>query len=520
MAHVEKTVFISYRRTDVYEALSVYQDLTSHGYDAFFDYRNIASGDFAQIILGNIRARAHFVLILTPTALERCNQPGDWLRREIETAMDEKRNIVPLFFNGFSFGNPSVKEKLTGKLRKLSKYNGLNVYEDYFDAAMGSLREQYLHIPLDTVLHPVSAKVRKVVKEEQLAADQALHGRAEKAEPKPEPRKRKLAKPDPKTKSKPEIQPTVRPSRTKKTTRDDHFIYTFGEIEFVKVPSGEFRMGSKASNKVASKHEMPQFIFNIPYHFFMARFPVTNEEFEKFVNATLYSTYAEEVAYGYKWTGARVKKIDGANWKHPHGPKSDIDSLSRHPVVQVAWKDGLAYFDWLTKQFGRDLPRGYVFRAPTEAEWEKSARGSDRREYPWGSEFVSDFCNSREDGQGTTTSVGTYSPQGDSAYQVCDMAGNVWEWTSSLWGNVAEAPDYRYPYDPRDGRENVKASDEVLRVVRGGSFLDGAWDMRAANRSWYNPIIGLGSCGLRVVIAPRNPWKILDYGPSLLPKHV
>lgn len=120
MVRKERTVFISYRRTDVYTALAVYENLKNQGYDVFFDYRSISSGDFEQIISSNIKARAHFLLILTPTALDRCNEPDDWLRREIEFAMDEKRNIIPLFFKGFRFGDPSVFEKLTGKLKILA----------------------------------------------------------------------------------------------------------------------------------------------------------------------------------------------------------------------------------------------------------------------------------------------------------------------------------------------------------------------------------------------------------------
>lgn len=174
MARIEKTVFISYRRTDVYTALAVYENLKNQGYDVFFDYRSVSSGDFEQIISSNIRARAHFILILTPTAFDRLDEPGDWLRREIEIAINEKRNIIPLFFKGFQFGVPSVSEKLTGKLKNLSRYNGLNVHEDYFDEAMYRLRTQYLSKPLDTVLHPVSNTVQKIVREEQVAADKAL----------------------------------------------------------------------------------------------------------------------------------------------------------------------------------------------------------------------------------------------------------------------------------------------------------------------------------------------------------
>ena len=84
----------------------------SQGYDVFFDYLSIKSGDFEQIIIGNIKARAHFVVILIPSALERCNQPGDWLRREIETAIDEKRNIVPVMLENFDFGSPLVFKAL------------------------------------------------------------------------------------------------------------------------------------------------------------------------------------------------------------------------------------------------------------------------------------------------------------------------------------------------------------------------------------------------------------------------
>src|SRR5262245_36369378 len=103
MGRIEKTVFVSYRRTNAPWALAVFQDLTLHGYDVFIDYEGIGSGNFEIVILENIRARAHFLVILTPTALERSRDPKDWMRREIEVALDSKRNIVPLMFEGFKF---------------------------------------------------------------------------------------------------------------------------------------------------------------------------------------------------------------------------------------------------------------------------------------------------------------------------------------------------------------------------------------------------------------------------------
>lgn len=120
MAQIEKTVFISYRRSNLPWARLIYQDLTYHGFDAFLDYEGIASGDFESVIVENIEARAHFVVLLTPSALERCREPGDWLRREIETALATRRNIIPLLFEGFHFDAPGVAAQLTGNLAALS----------------------------------------------------------------------------------------------------------------------------------------------------------------------------------------------------------------------------------------------------------------------------------------------------------------------------------------------------------------------------------------------------------------
>jgi tetratricopeptide (TPR) repeat protein len=154
MLKIEKTVFISYRRTNSFHARAIYQNLQSHGYDVFLDYENIDSGAFDQIILNQIRARAHFIVILTPSALERCTDPNDWLRREIETALDEKRNIVPLMFDGFNWGN--MRQYLVGQMTVLDTYNALDVPANYFEAAMERLRTKFLAIPIDAVLHPTS----------------------------------------------------------------------------------------------------------------------------------------------------------------------------------------------------------------------------------------------------------------------------------------------------------------------------------------------------------------------------
>src|SRR5688500_7861737 len=158
---IEKTVLISYRRTNLPCALFVYQNLTMHGYDVFFDYQSIDSGNFESVILDNIRARAHFIVILTPSALENCNNPGDWLRREIETAIDENRNIIPFMVENFDFGSQGVKNALTGKLTLLSTYNGLSVPAAYVFEAMERLRKRFLNkslIDVPTAVLQVEAK--------------------------------------------------------------------------------------------------------------------------------------------------------------------------------------------------------------------------------------------------------------------------------------------------------------------------------------------------------------------------
>jgi hypothetical protein len=141
MRRVQKTVFISYRRADESWGLAIFQDLTQHGYDVFIDYDGIASGNFESVIFENITARAHFLALLTPTALERCEDPNDWMRREIEAAIDSRRNIVPVMLAGFSF---STASQLTGKLAMLKRFNGVEIPKArFFSSEMERLRNTF-----------------------------------------------------------------------------------------------------------------------------------------------------------------------------------------------------------------------------------------------------------------------------------------------------------------------------------------------------------------------------------------
>jgi formylglycine-generating enzyme required for sulfatase activity len=241
------------------------------------------------------------------------------------------------------------------------------------------------------------------------------------------------------------------------------------EPETVLIPAGEFLMGSNPrKHKAARDNEQPQHALYLP-DYYIARTPVTNAQYLAFVQAT-----------GYEQPG---------HWKGGKPPAGKGD----HPVVNVSWHDAVAYCNWLSEITGRD------YRLPSEAEWEKAARGTDGRIYPWGNKWDARRCNSKEGGKKVTMPVGAY-PQGASPYGLLDMAGNVREWTRSLWGESILKPGFGYPYDPRDGREDLEAGG--FRVLRGGAFVDAAVNVRCAHRDWFNPDSRLRYLGFRVVASP------------------
>jgi len=266
------------------------------------------------------------------------------------------------------------------------------------------------------------------------------------------------------------------------------------------IPGGTFRMGSD--------HHYPE---EAPSHrvsvdgFWIDRTPVTNRQFKAFVKATGHVTTAQVPPAPEDYPGALPHMIyagslvfmpprhvsdsrnwsqwwtflKGADWRHPYGPKSNINVLDNHPVVHVSFADAAAYAKWA----GKDLP--------TEAEWEFAARGGrEGEEFAWGNalapggkhmantwqgRFPTENLN--EDGYERTSPVTAFPPNG---YGVHDMIGNVWEWTSDWWSREHEADAPKaccIPQNPRGGREDASydACQPAIRiprkVLKGGSHL-------------------------------------------------
>jgi len=238
--------------------------------------------------------------------------------------------------------------------------------------------------------------------------------------------------------------------------------------EMVVIPAGALVTGSERdepAERAVRRVHVPAFAID--------RFETTNAEFAAFVAASGHRTDAARSGVGWHWDG-EWREVRGADWRHPRGPGSALDGLERHPVVQVSWNDAVTYCRWRGK------------RLPTEAEWERAARGDDGRVYPWGdappregrryrAAYGSDECCRADVGDGFvyTAPVGSF-PLGRSLFGVEDMAGNVWEWVED-WFDAAP----------------------TRKVIRGGGWGNNPYGLRATLRHANPPDIGLSMVGVR-----------------------
>jgi len=230
----------------------------------------------------------------------------------------------------------------------------------------------------------------------------------------------------------------------------------------VTIPGGLFTMGADVT-RPDGKPDAASPAHTVQVDTFrMSIAPVSVGEFTRFVEETEYVTSAEHVGTSWVWRGdPRVKvpgqdhlwfEVPGASWAHPHGPDSDVLSKADHPVTHVSQSDGLAYCEWAG------------CRLPTEAQWEKAARGTDGRAYTWGDGPPDpSICNYNMN-VGDTTPIASY-PKSVGPFGLHDVAGNVWEWVSNSW--------HRYPFDENAARKiTTRHGTFELGVIRGGSFFN------------------------------------------------
>lgn len=238
-------------------------------------------------------------------------------------------------------------------------------------------------------------------------------------------------------------------------------------FEMIDIPSATFFMG----DPTGEEDEKPRNVTVAPFR--LMRYEVTNWQYGAFVAETGHVTDPEKRGWGYVWPGRWIR-VDDADWRHPQGPDMPgVFGRGDHPVVQVSWYDALAFC------------RHYGLRLPTEEEWEYAARGTDARIFPWGHEqaherdgrranFGTVNCCAADDSDGwqTTAPVGRF-PNGVSPFGLYDMAGNVWEWTSTL----------------------DEATNEY--VLRGGGWGNNPYGLRVSYRHENPPRIGLDMVGFR-----------------------
>jgi formylglycine-generating enzyme required for sulfatase activity len=281
------------------------------------------------------------------------------------------------------------------------------------------------------------------------------------------------------------------------------------------IPAGPISMGTREADipSLLKKYDGERYWYEweAPQHeeksitrpYLISRYPVTNAQFQAFVDDPEgYRHKRWWTQAGLKWRGKRTEPEKAGG----------VYDLPNHPVVMVTWYEAVAYCNWLAEQINKLVNQhegelspelqellaqspthSLMVRLPTEAEWEKAARGEDGRIWPWGNEFSAEKCNMYDTGIGSTCAVGLF-PGSDSPYGCADMAGNVWEWCQSkLVGN--------YKNYSQGIKERESVEGDAPRMVRGGSFGVSLRLVRCACRLGYYPNSLLRLIGFRLVVS-------------------
>jgi formylglycine-generating enzyme required for sulfatase activity len=242
----------------------------------------------------------------------------------------------------------------------------------------------------------------------------------------------------------------------------------------VRVEEGEFIRGSIRGEDHGDDRPTCSIYLDA---FLIGQYPVTNSEFRRFVDDGGYNKKEFWTPKGWEWR--KTKKVSEPRYWYDrkwNGPN--------FPAVGINWYEASAYTQWLSDKTGK------LFRLPTEAEWEKAARGTKEYRYPWGNLFDHNLCSSHETGFHRTSPVGIF-PAGNSPYGCVDMAGNVWEWCADWYSsNYYKDSPAENPQGPASGS---------YRACRGGSWISLAEFCRTTFRDYDSPEERKNNLGFRLV---------------------
>ncbi len=281
-------------------------------------------------------------------------------------------------------------------------------------------------------------------------------------------------------------------------------------LELVTIPEGEFPMGCLDNDIGGYPFEKPQHTVFVS-DFILAKTPITVAQWMVFSEQSDYTSQAEIVG-GHIWKSFGILNIGwsnnkGASWQAPRGQGIETKHIFTHPVTQVTWYDAVKFCKWLNgTSVTNTLPKGWQFRLPTEAEWEKAARGVDGRMWPWGNTPPTpELCNFNGN-VGGTTPVGKYASKAFSSYGCVDMAGNVYEWCLDEF--------YENSYKNRATNKQIKDPCDIYvgdnRVLRGGSFSDDAKQVRATRRIMMKRDFPTWNIGFRICASPLHHMWMPD----------
>lgn len=443
-------VFISYASENIKSTTSdrrvadqICTALESKGIRCWIAHRDILPGDeWLNAIIDAVQGAKLIVLVFSANTEE-----SDWVKDEVKIALDKKIKIIPI------------------RIEDVSPQDALRILKfrcQWMDAFTPPLEKHIedlvkivsRHLGLETVI-----PVKKEKLKEKPGADQV---KAAARDIKPVKEDKKEAPDMPEDVKK--VIPTAH--KVEKNKNGYWEAYYQDGIVMVYVPAGEFMMGQTDEEKkwlidqIGEKDYNSFYSNETPLHkvyldgYWMGKYQVTFAQYDRYCDET------------------KIERPDDEGW-----------GRENRPVINVSWDETAAYCEWLSQQ------TGLQFKLPTEAQWEKAARGNDQRKYPWGSpEPDKDLANFSLN-VGKTTPVGSYST-GASPYGLLDMAGNVWEWCGDWYeaGYYKNSP-LKNPVGPDSGSD---------RVIRGGSWGNYAGYLRCANRYDYGPSYRSSYLGFRL----------------------